>query len=313
MASVPPSLPARSWWAFPNRAGSGGSHLTLPNGERPIAAAFGHVASVAFGLDKGPGTPLPASFHVRDIASGQEVARTECPEGTDIYVALGQEALYYLAYAQPPAAGLYALSLADSTVTTLIPNDGSRRGALVMSRSGRTLALLVVQDKWLAGIVDVASQSVSLFSVDAIPFCVSDSELFTRDGLQLNAYELSTGKLLWTLPNTYVVRGYLTQDGDRLVVQTGFDSTETSPHGLPLNEQTARPTIAVIDAAGGSSRTLASWDLPGAPSLWVDASSDQMAALIRPSRDGVPVEPLIDVTMLDLATGAQTSAIVPSV
>lgn len=310
MISAPWSLPG-TWWAYPNRAGTGNTHLTLPGGERPIAAAFRRVASVTFGLDQGPGTPLPATLHVRDIASGREVARTECPQGCDINVALGQDDLFYLAYTEPPAAGLYGLSLADSSVTTLIENDGLRRGALVISRSCRTLALLVVEDEWLAGIVDVASRSAFLFPVDSIPFAVSDSTLFTRDSVHLSAYELSTGKALWTLPNTFVVRGYVTQDGSRLVVQTGLDPTETSLHGLPLTEQEARPTLAVIDTVTGSVRALGSWDLPGAPSLWIDASSDQAAALIGPSRDGVPVEPLTTARFLDLATGAVITAVVP--
>jgi hypothetical protein len=303
MSSAPASLPG-TWWAYPDRAGAGNTRLRVPERERPIAAAFGRVASVAFGVDHGPGTPLPSTLHVRDISSGREVARTECPQGCDINVALGQDDLFYLGYTNPPAAALYALSLVDSSVRTLIENDGSRRCALVMSRSCRTLALLVVGDEWSAEIISVASGSLVLFPVDSIPFAVSDSTLFARDSVRLRAYELSTGRALWTLPNTFVVRGYVTQDGSRLVVQTGFDPTETTPHGLPLTEQEARPRLAVIDTTTGSVRTLGEWDFPGAPVLWINASSDQAAALISPSRDGVPVQPLVTTRFLDLSTGA---------
>jgi hypothetical protein len=106
--------------------------------------------------------------------------------------------------------------------------------------------------------------------------------------------------------NTLVVRGYVTSDGTSLVVQTGFDPTETSPHGLNVGADAVRPAIAVIDAATGSSRLLASWDLPSAPSLWIALSDEQAAALVGPSRGGAPITggPAISVGRLDIATGA---------
>lgn len=310
MTSAPPNALAGSWWAYPNRAGNASSSLELPDGERPIAAAFGRVASVTFGIDRGPGTPLPATLRVRDIASGREVARADCPEGCDLGVALARDALYYLAYVDAPAAGLFALSLADGSVSTLVESDGSRRGALVMSPSCRTLALLVVEDDWLAGVVDVASRSVSLFAVESVPFAVSDSHLFTRGAVLLCAYELAAGTLAWTVGSTPVVRGYVTADGSRLVVQAGFDPVETSPHGLPIAELEARPAIKLIDAATGVPRAVQTWELPGAPSLWIGGSSDDVVALINPSRDGVPVARPIAATFLDLGSGATTAPIV---
>lgn len=112
---------------------------------------------------------------------------------------------------------------------------------------------------------------------------------------------IDTGK--WAF---YVVRGYVTRDGASVVVQAGFDPTETSPHGLALGADAVRPAVAVIDAASGSLRRLASWDLPPAPSMWLALSDDQTAALVGPSRDGAPITGglPISVARLDLVTGA---------
>jgi hypothetical protein len=168
-----PSL-VKSWWAIPNRAGSGNARLVIPDQERPVAAGFGRVASVTFGADRGPGTPMPATIRVRDIASGREVARASCPQGVDLSMILGDSVLYYLAYSQPPAAALCALSFADSSVTTLVEDDGSRRGALVLSPSGQTLALLAAAGDFAAGVVRTArarfrsSRSAAFRSASAI-------------------------------------------------------------------------------------------------------------------------------------------------
>ena len=165
---------------------------------------------------------------------------------------------------------------------------------------------LAVAGDLLAGVVGTASRSVSLIPVGGIPFCVSDSQLFTRDSTQVSAYNLASGSLDWVAADTVVVRGYVTRDGTSVVVQAGFDPTETSPHGLALGADAVRPAIAVIDAASGSLRRLASWDLPPAPSMWLALSDDQTAALVGPSRDGAPITGglPISVPRLDLVTGA---------
>ena len=305
MLSAPPSLPG-TWWAYPNVAGSGSARLSLPAGERPIAAAFGHVASVTIGADLGPGTPIPLTLHVREIASGRQAAGCECPEGCDIGVALGRDALFFLGYRDVPAAGLYALSLVDSSVTALIENDGSRRGALVLSPSGRTLALLAVVPEWRASVVDVASRSVSHFSIDSVPFAVSDDMLFTRSPY-LGAYDIADGRLLWTQPDTLVVRGYVTGDGQQLVAQTGLDPTETGIDGVALDPRAIRPAITVFDSTSGAARTVGSWDLAVAPTLWVSASTDSAAALVQRGRDGAPTDLSGPISFLNLDSGAITA------
>lgn len=304
---LPDGLTDKSWWAAPNVAGTltRGRTLTLPTAEDPRAVSDGRIASALFGIDNGIGTPISVTFKVREISSGRVVAEAEMRQGADTHVALGSEALFFVGYANPPSGGLYALSVIDSSLVTLIPPDGLPRGALVLSTSGNTLALFAGEE-WLAEIVNVRSGLVRTHPLTGIPFLVTDTQVFTRGLDTLSAVDIATGTTLWEIRDTVISAGYATSDGKKLVVQTGFDRSETSPAGVLLSQEAVEPAIVVIEATTGARRVLLNRVELGSASLWVDVSNDENAVLARDMQTGIPSKGdagPIRLTLVELATG----------
>lgn len=315
-------LTARAWATVqsgrPNLAGIlGGPVLLLPDDEFPIAVASQRVATV---VNHGPAVrPTRSTLIVRDVSTGAPVASVDWPT-VIAFGAMTDDVAYFVAGdTATTVGGLYALRISDGSVDTLVePRRGSsegRQGILAISPSGRTLANGSCQgDHCSALVVDVTTRRSRTVPVSGwgLGFTTDDA-VISNDANHLFAEAIPSGRQLWAINDIRVVRGYITTDGTRLVVQTGceLDVLPGCPQGQPpdqqLSERASRPGLSVIDLASGALRELVEPGSDVPHDLWADVSSDRVAALLRhPIQSAVLGRVPLSVSTVDLASGKLT-------
>ncbi len=333
----PPSLPevlAAKTWVTLNPVGSLGAavagtldghyHLTLPADEVALAAADLRVVSAIW--TKAPdGSTQDSTLVVRDLRrDGAEIARFE----TAGPVVAGQavlsgDTLFFAGNSAPDRiAGVYAGSLADSTVRTLIdpgpvPDNlaastgsvvfaiqtapGVSRSPVVLSPSGRTLGSAVCGNgRCNIELVDVPSGKARQ-AFTGVPFglwLLGEAVLIGVDDTSVYGYDAS-GRSLWALKDKRPQSpGYLTSDGSQLIVL--YQDVDPNADAVVV--------LGVVDVSSGAERVLRRWERnEPAPLLWAAVSSDETAVLIP---NGLTPEAALDAgggsfeaDLLDLQTG----------
>ncbi len=307
-ASMPPGLAGTSWVA-PGPAGSwvagitGSEHrLAIPDGELPIEAAGGLVASVAHREDQSGST-----LRVRDIASERLISEVSRDENISSVVFVGDR---ILAAGHDPVRtgvdpGVVAISLADGSATQLIEPGPAPNGwtasvarSVIASPSGMTVAsALCLMDRCALDVVEPASGSIRrvIDEIEAFPRLVTDDVLIVGadDLSRIEAYELETGRRLWERTGAEFQYGYLTSDGR--YVLSYID------HREPW-----RFVVSVIDSLTGEERVLLERDPNEGLRLWPELSNDELAVLGTGGRfeDVSSGSPVVHASVLDLATGA---------
>jgi len=290
-SSLPFGLADTTWVTLnhvdgvPDLAGtlSGNAHLRLPSTETVLGAAGRYVVSAIYDRSGSGGTTLI----VRELPGGAEVLRLTRPgawiepaqvavSATDVYFAMrpnkGQ-----------PEDGVYAVSFADATIRTLLPADHPRV-ALQLSPSGRTLvsegAGAVGSSLSTVDVVRLDSGTSQKVQVEGGVRFASDRQVFTDgSGADLSAYDVTSGRLDWSIPNIGLDRGYATTDGSMIVVQVGLNLDAA---GQRLAPNAGLPKVAILAASSGKQiRALFS----GATNqdvrfLWTQVSTDAAAVLI---------------------------------
>ena len=288
-------------------------HIILPSDERPLAAGDFHVVSAKYTYGPAPSAGVTSSsLIVRDVRTGSVIAQLDEAGAFGTHVGLTSDTVYFIR--RPDVSkmlmGVYALSLGDGSVRTLLTPDAGR-DQLVMSPSGRTLAVGLLDGG--TEVLDLASNAVTeLRGTAGSPFFVSDSQLITTDGTyHLYAYDLQTQQLQWTISGIMAGYGYMTSDGTKLVLRTGYSPILVGERA-DLPAEATNPAIRVIDTATGAVSVLAQWNYGDVSAyLMPDASNDQVAVIVLdgwPRADGFPI------AVLNLNTGALTqNALVVSV
>ena len=305
--SLPPGLAAKTWIAgMPSgRAVAGVSggpeRLTLPEGDLPLAATAGRVASATSYAD-GSGSVL----RVREIASGQLIAEVARPEDLGSAVFLDDR---LLAAGNDPARpgtdpGIIAVSLVDGSVTQLVGSGpvlngwtGSVARTLAVSPSGRTvISGLCLIDRCAIDVLDPQSGSVRrlIDEIDAFPGPITDDVVIvgSDQSSDIAAYDLATGTRLWQRTGAEFQYSYTTSDGH--LVQSYID------HGGPYVF-----TVSVIDPRTNDERIVLRRDVAEGLTLWPELSADDGAVLGTGGRFGDVSQsnPVVRAALLDLATG----------
>jgi len=337
-SALPEALAAKTWITL-NPVGALGAavagtldgryHLTLPPDEVGLTAADFRVVSVIW--TKAPdGSIERSTLIVRDLReNGAEVARFAVSgQVAPGQAALAGETLFFAGDgASDRVAGVYAGSLADGTVRTLIDpgpppaelaasigsvvfalqmGPGVSRGPVVLSPSGRTLGSNVCGNgRCTIEVVDLSGGTVQR-PFTAVPFALwllSETTVIAVDDTSVYAYD-GSGGARWTLKDKRPQSaGYLTSDGSQLVVlyqdlNPGAD---------------AAVVLASVDVVSGGERVLRRWGRDQvAPLLWAAVSTDEAAVLIPGGME--PGEALdrgggtFRADVLDLRTGALAQA-----
>jgi len=287
MAMLPSGLADRTWVTM-ERAGlqfavagslSGGSVLSLPGNERPLAATSGRVASAVYDATDHGGVTLI----VRDVAAGHVLLQRRfdsawiLPDG----VALTSSFIFFAMRpdANTEPTGVFRIDLATGLLETLIEPDVARASILV-SANGRTLVSQGVGSEWQpVDVLGLQSGNRHQLAVIGVPDQVSDQQLFCNDGSSFYAFSLGDGRLQWTIPDLRVVRGYLTSDGRQIVAQVGYDIDGFA--SISLSEASALPRIVVIDSGSGAIRPIRVGSSPlDGRYLWTQVSNDDVAVVI---------------------------------
>ncbi len=329
-ASLPPGPVDKTWVTrnlseTGNVAGTldGRYHLTLPIGEHGLTAADGRVASVVFGPQAADGSVQGSTLIVRDLRQGGTKV-LELPSSDLISSAvLAGDSVYFAPNGVPDGVpGVYAASLVDGKVQTLIPpgpvpdnlvgsadpitlalqvGPGAGRGPLVLSPSGRTLGSAVcASGRCNIQLVELASGEVSQPFTDTLSglWLLSDSAMITVDDTSVYAYDM-TGMQRWILKEKRPQSpGYLTSDGGQLTVL--YQDVDPGADAVVV--------LASVDVSSGAQRVLRRWERNVAPPLlWADVSTDETAVLIPNGL--MPGDALaagggsFRVDLLDLGTG----------
>lgn len=321
-ASLPLGLVDKTWitldsvgYGGPYVAGTldGRYHLALPIGERGLAAADGRVASVLYGPGGATGS---STLLVRDLRkAAAKLVELPWPDAIS-YAVLTGDTVYFAPNSAPnQVPGVYAASLADGSVRTVIepasfPGDlgeGTGRGPLVLSPTGTTLSSGVCNSgRCNIQVLDLATGRLSqpLTDVPSFLWLASDTVLITVDEASVYGYDMAGGRR-WTLTGVRPQggSGYLTSDAGRLIVL--YQDVNPGSDGAIA--------LASVDVSSGAQRVLLRWPKDvAAPWLWVLASGDQAAVLIP---GGAAPEDAFSagggsfrVDVVDLTTGALSPA-----
>jgi hypothetical protein len=295
-------------------------HLILPRDEAALTAAQFRVVSAIWTAGQN-GSIEQSTLIVRDLRQdGAEIARfTASGSVGPGQAAVTTDALFFVGNGGPDVvAGIYAGSLADGSVRTLVapgpvPADlgaligpvapalsigpGVSRGAVALSPSGQTLGSAVCgPSRCHIELLHLPDGTLlrRLIGVGSRLWLLSDTILITVESGRLGALDLA-GQRRWVVDDALVYQGYLTADGQRLVV-------------LYENVQTVTTRLTVIDLASGAETVVMEWGrAAAAPWLWAAVSTDEFAVLIP---NGVePGEALeqgggsFRADLLDLRTG----------
>lgn len=289
---------------------SGNNVLSLPRGERPLAASGGKVASGVFDTIGA----LGVSIIVRNVSDGTTVATHAFPSSwilPDGFTLTGQYCYFSMRpIAGQPATGVFRMSLADGAVESLIAPD-TTRGQLLLSPSEGTLASPVVgSTDPSTDLLVLATGQRQRFHVTGSPILLSDSQIFSSDGSGLYAYAVNGGQLQWMSPTLRLARAYLTSDGSLIVAQVGFDIDAFS--SLATDDVSDLPRVVVVDTPSGSVRAIRLGGSPlSAQYLWTQVSSDSVAILTSsghyPEFDLLSGEGFVSTDLVDVQSG-QSSA-----
>jgi hypothetical protein len=324
---LPDGLTNRTWVTLSPVEGAGylagtldgRSHLTLPEGESPLAAADGRVLSVRYGPVAASGLATSSTVILRDVATGKVIVEVERP-GAIGYAVMDANTAYVAAeYTEVPGEvpGVAALALADGSVREVIPPqfvavdpkgqapwNAAHRGLLTLSPSGRTLGSCV----FLNNLCDVQTLDLATGSLTRAVtglagglWLLSDEVLVAVGDADTYGYDITTGKRLWAHEGARAESGgYILSDGSTLI---------QAYQDIAVSER----VVATIALRSGASRELLRVPKTEvAPGLWAEASNDRYAVLI-PGGQGLDVALagtgsfLAD--LLDLSTGKTEPAV----
>lgn len=266
---------------------SGGAYVGLPSDEEPMASTGGRVASMVWGPLTSDFAVANSTLIVRDVLAGGRLLAQTVQPGAVFVVALGRQVAFFgthLPTPDPQIEGVYALSLADGTVRTLVsPSTGPQvagRLGLLLSPNERTLSSSIDNGGGRnAEVIHLDTGIVTHFAVgDSRPVLTTDAVLLVSGSTQLSAYDLASGQQMWEVDDIWYQRGYATADGTAIVVQTGDNGTRGPAN---LSNDAKVPAISRINVATGSRETLLAATGPGLGfQLWPAVSNDRVAVLL---------------------------------
>lgn len=303
---LPPGLVGRSWFSEATNGGWLVGRLgkppviDLPPAEHPLAVENDLLVTAAWETD------LSTTLRVRDLASGT-VAELGRPEDIVTGVLVGNELV--AGPADRPGSssdpGLVAIALPGGSARQLIdagPAPSGWTGELTRtvsrSRSGQSVVSgLCGSGHCAADVVDVASGIVRRVvddAVDLYPGPSTDDVLIagSGDSTRLVAFDVASGRELWTRTDGEFDSYYLTADGRLILSYRDLAGSGSF-------------RVSVIDPRSNAERVLLERDPNEGLSLWPELSTDELAAIATGGPFGVAAihSPVVLVHFLDLTTG----------